>query len=94
MTAFFFFLAGAVWLAGMVAILIAIGRLKDAMADCRKAVEAVMLSAENMRDLARLQSAIVQSAVNGVGQAPAQSSKTPAQIIPIRKVEEPPHADA
>jgi len=94
MTAFFFFLAGAVWLAGMVAILIAIGRLKDALADTRRAAEAVMLSAESVRDLARLQSAIVQGAIQGIGQASAQSPKTPAQIIPIRKVEEPPNADA
>lgn len=95
MLAFLTFFLGATWIVGMGMILVQLRQLKDAqahtakaMADCRAATDALLVCAETLHDMQKLNAAILQSALKGIGQAPAQSAKTPAQIIPIRKVEE------
>ena len=105
MTSALVFLAGAVWLAGIVAIVIAAGRARDAQRRADQAVqglktasETMLASAEVVHDLQRLNATILQNAISGVGRsqgAPQESApSTPAQIIQLRKPEEPPNADA
>ena len=94
MIALLAFLLGATWIVGMGMILVQLGRLKDAQAhaaravdDCRKAADALLVCAETLHDMQKLNAAILQSALKGIGQAPAQSSKTPAEVVRLRPVE-------